>query len=71
MTIHLPPAPPLGARICTCPCGKWYSPTKNDARALRAEVETHTGSTNPVRYYTCDHGGWHWTRQIENRKRTR
>lgn len=69
MTTHPHPAPPLGARIVMCACLKWYSPTKNDARALRAEVETHTGSTNPVRYYTCDHGGWHWTRQIENRKR--
>ena len=69
MTRQNLPTPPLGARIVMCACLKWYSPTKNDARALRHEVEQHTGSTNPVRYYTCDHGGWHWTRQIENRKR--
>ena len=71
MTAHTWPAPPLGARICTCPCGKWYSPTKNDARALRREIEQFTGQTSHVRFYECEHGGHHWTQQIENRKRTR
>ena len=64
MTAHAWPAPPLGARICTCPCGKWYSPTKNDARALRREIEQFTGQTSQVRFYECEHGGHHWTQMI-------
>lgn len=46
-----------------CPehyCGKLWSPSKADAKVLRAEIERETGDGSPVRYY--EHaGGWHWT----------
>lgn len=48
-------------KIATCLCGKVYSPTKNDARINRLAYANAAGALNPVRYYQCDHGGWHWT----------
>ena len=51
--------------VLTCACGKWYSPTRDEARKLRREIAGHNGGHNPVRFYECESGGWHWTSQIE------
>lgn len=44
-----------------CRCGKVYSPTEKDARNNRIAYGNAAGALNPVRFYQCDHGGWHWT----------
>lgn len=51
----------------TCLCGKAYSPTKADARRLRRDIEAYKHSHHEVRFYACEHGGWHWTRRIDRR----
>lgn len=52
-----------------CPeayCGKFWSPTREDAKRLHKEVQQENGDRSPVRYY--EHGGgWHWTRRINRR----
>lgn len=48
-----------------CACGKVYSPTKKEASRLRREISETRGSDNPVRFYECGSGSWHWTSHIE------
>jgi len=47
----------------TCQCGKAYSPTRDEARRLRREIAGPGALLEVCRFYECDHGGWHWTRQ--------
>lgn len=49
----------------TCMCGKVYGPTLAIAKNLKREIAARTGMTNPVRFYSCRFGSWHWTSQIE------
>lgn len=47
-----------------CRCGKIFSPTEADARkAEKFQAEKHQHQ-NPVRFYQCRYGGWHWTRAL-------
>lgn len=46
----------------TCLCGKAYYPTKRDAREAYAHLYPDGGT--PHRFYQCDAGGWHFTRQV-------
>lgn len=53
--------------LCTCLCGKVYATTKDEARRLKHEIEDLAGYSNPVRYYQCAHGSWHWTSHVDRR----
>ena len=46
-----------------CPCGKVAYRTLGDARNAKWRIATDAQSSDPVRYYACNHGRWHWTRQ--------
>lgn len=43
-------------------CGKVANLTKEAAKDAKRAIEQRSGRTNPVRYYQCDDGWWHWTR---------
>lgn len=45
-----------------CPCGKEWNPTRRDAQEAHHAIYGDNGI--PVRYYQCEHGGWHWTRKL-------
>lgn len=47
-----------------CRCGKVYNPTEQEARRTYKSVKNDKGKTNPVRFYRCTDGGWHWTSQM-------
>lgn len=51
--------------LLTCLCGKFYAATRDEARKLRREVVEFKGHHNPVRFYQCDSGSWHWTSRVE------
>lgn len=53
--------------VCPDPyCGKVWSPTREDAKRMRAEIMRENGDRSPVRYY--EHaGGWHWTRRVNKK----
>lgn len=54
----------LSNRVVRCLCGKLYSPTKEDAKALRKEIAEERHHVNQVRFYQCEHSGFHWTSQV-------
>lgn len=54
--------------LIKCRCGKTYSPTKQAAVKTRKHVAQRNGGTNPVRFYQCRYGGWHWTRHMYDLK---
>lgn len=56
---------PAYPSVFHCLCGKVYAPTRDEARRLRQEMEHHAGNRSHVRFYQCDKGAWHWTRQTE------
>lgn len=53
--------------VCPDPyCSKVWSPTREDAKRMRAEIMQENGDRSPVRFY--EHaGGWHWTRRINKK----
>jgi hypothetical protein len=48
-----------------CPCGKVLTLDKADAKRWRRLYAEHTGIHNPVKYYQCRYGVYHWTSQTE------
>ena len=48
-----------------CRCGKVYAMSEKDADGMRRFIAKKNGGDNPVRYYECQFGGWHWTQQLE------
>jgi len=48
-----------------CNCGKVRSGTLDEARNLHARIWARRGGQANVRFYTCQHGAVHWTRQLE------
>ncbi|MDI3330673.1 MAG: hypothetical protein QJR09_08055 [Micrococcus sp.] len=65
MRRHATPAPVY----MICLCKKAYSPTEAAARQLRREIEGYKRHHDDVRFYECDHGGWHWTRMVDRPNR--
>lgn len=59
----------LNQPLIKCKCGKYFSPTREEADKTRRHVAAKNGSDNPVRYYQCKHGGWHWTQQLTDIRR--
>jgi len=47
-----------------CQCGKVAGVNQKDAKRLRRYFAKRSGDTNQVRYYQCEHNGWHWTQQL-------
>lgn len=50
--------------LVRCRCGKVFSPTLEDAKNAQASVEQKKGHQNPVRFYECRYGAWHWTQKL-------
>ena len=58
---HHPQLPPVDK----CRCGKAASATEEQARTLHAMIAAHTGAEQAeVRYYSCHHDSWHWTKRV-------
>lgn len=51
----------IRATLLPCPCGKLRGRTLNEAKKLRRNAAKRHGNYNPVRYYECSYGNWHWT----------
>lgn len=49
-----------------CPCGKVHGATREDAREKYEMASQHNGLYNPVRFYACQFGGWHWTQRLDD-----
>lgn len=62
--------PPIYPRRCHC--GKLYSANQTEARKLYKQIARQHGHKDPVRYYQCRYGAWHYTRDLkrEGRKNT-
>ena len=54
-----------------CKCGKTYCISEQDARRVVRRIEKKKGHSNPVRFYSCQFNGWHWTSKVENYPRTK
>lgn len=48
-----------------CRCGKVYGLDEADARRIHRYIVSKNGNTNPVRFYACGFGGWHWTSKVD------
>lgn len=48
-----------------CGQGKLAAATPAIARQWKREIQAISGHTNPVRYYQCELGFYHWTRMLE------
>lgn len=46
-----------------CRCGKTYGMTEADARGMAEAIQKHNGKRERLRFYQCQHNGWHWTRR--------
>jgi len=55
----------IRATLLPCPCGKQRGRTLNEAKKLRRRAADRHGNYNPVRYYECTWGNWHWTSILE------
>lgn len=44
-----------------CFCGKRYFKTQQAAKNFRYHIGTQR-KLDPVMYYQCEHGSWHWSR---------
>lgn len=50
--------------LIKCRCGKTFSPTRDEAIRTCKHVADKNGGNNPVRFYQCRFGAWHWTSQV-------
>lgn len=50
--------------LVRCRCGKVFSPSLAAAKDAQRSVEQKKGKQNPVRFYECRHGAWHWTQKL-------
>lgn len=50
-----------------CLCGKVWSPSRSQAKKLFKKIDHHVHNTDQVWFYSCPHGGWHWTRMPPHR----
>jgi hypothetical protein len=50
-----------------CDCGKVLSLDLEDAKKWWRIYADHNGNHNPVRYYQCRYGTYHWTTDLEGR----
>jgi len=48
----------------TCQCGKVRSSSKGEAQRRRRHAAKMNGGDNPVRYYVCSYGYWHWSSML-------
>lgn len=55
----------LGRYSVKCKCGKVVGLNKADAEMQCRKFAKRHGSNNPVRYYQCQYGCWHWTQKLE------
>ncbi|ABS05869.1 hypothetical protein [Kineococcus radiotolerans] len=50
-----------------CRCGKIHCQDREDAVRKHALALAWNGDhQEPVRYYACTFGGWHWTRELDD-----
>lgn len=54
----------MGLTTVKCGCGKVVGLSLEDAKMQRRKFAKRHGGTNPVRYYRCQFGSWHWTSHV-------
>jgi len=47
-----------------CACGKLLCRSIEHARHIHAIIWAAKGGEDLVRFYECDQGAWHWTRDL-------
>jgi hypothetical protein len=47
--------------LSRCQCGKVPGASLPEAKALYRAASQRSKKSNPVRYYQCTYGAWHWT----------
>lgn len=60
----------LGRYTVTCRCGKVVGLNLEDAKMQCRKYAKRHGKTNLVRYYQCQFGSFHWTRQLQESANT-